>query len=111
LPNDQILPCYYSRQSIEQFFVTIKNKSDLLPLRTHAIDTFNGHVMISFIATIIYILIDKQLKNKKLSFKSGIHYLHRLHADDYKSKIIPKIPTKYANDILKAFKIKFSTTI
>ena len=35
LPNEQLLPCYYSRQSVEQFFDTIKNDSDILPLRTH----------------------------------------------------------------------------
>ena len=111
LPNDSLLPCYYSRQSVEQFFDTIKNDTDLLPLRTHSERTFNGHVMISFIATIIFLLIDKELKDKNLSFNSGIHYLRRLHADVYKSKIIPKIPTKHINDILKVLKIKFPTTI
>ena len=111
LPNEQILPCYYSRQSVEQFFDSIKNDSDLLPLRSHSEKTFSGHVMISFIATIIFLLIDKQLKSKKLSFKSGIYYLRSLHADVYKSKIIPKIPTKHVNDILKALKIKLPTSI
>ncbi|MDR0676949.1 MAG: transposase, partial [Elusimicrobiota bacterium] len=111
LANNQLLPCYYSRQSIEQFFDTIKNDIDLLPLRTHKPITFSGHLMISFISNIIYFLIDKQLKEKKLSFTKGLFSLSHHFARIYRNNIIPNVPTKNINDILKVLGINISKQV
>jgi transposase len=61
-PNN-VLPCYYDRQIIEQIFDYMKNYIDIIPLRTHSEETLAGHLLISFIASIIYISLDKLIKN------------------------------------------------
>jgi transposase len=106
-----VIPCYYTRQSVEQFFDFLKNDIDLLPLRTHNEQTFSGHLMISFIATIIYFSIDKELKKKGIAFSSALKSLKILHGRIYKDKILPSIPTKKINDIFKALKIKLNNQI
>jgi hypothetical protein len=59
MPKEEVLPYYYSRQTIEQIFDTSKNYARLLPLGLHNINTFNGHLLISFITTIIYLKLQK----------------------------------------------------
>jgi transposase len=49
----EVLPLYYARQQIEQVFDIAKNYADILPLRVHGEDTFRGHLLLCFIATII----------------------------------------------------------
>jgi hypothetical protein len=106
-----VIPCYYARQSVEQFFDFLKNDIDLLPLRIYNEQTFSGHLMISFIATIIYFAIDKELKKKGIAFSSALKSLKFLHGRIYKDKILPSIPTKKSNDIFKALKIKLNNQI
>ena len=70
---EEILPLYYSRQAVEQVFGFGKNYANLLPLRTHNEAIFRGHPLISFIATVSIMTIDKlfanahpRSKNKKI---------------------------------------------
>jgi transposase len=111
LKNSEVLPCYYSRQSVEQFFDYLQNDIDLLPLRTHSEKTFSGHIMISFISTIIYYSIDKKLKAKGISLSTYLHSIKLLIGRIYKNTIIPAVPTKRINDVLKALKITLPTRI
>jgi len=60
-----VLPLYYTRQAIEQVFDLYKNNADLLPLRTHGEDTFRGHLMLSFLSTIAYMLVNQLLNGIK----------------------------------------------
>jgi hypothetical protein len=40
------------RQQIEQVFDIGKNYADMLPLRVHSEETFRGHLLLTFIATV-----------------------------------------------------------
>lgn len=53
IDTKEVLPLYYARQQIEQVFDIAKNYADILPLRVHGEDTFRGHLLLCFIATII----------------------------------------------------------
>jgi transposase len=55
IPNDEILPLYYTRQSAENLFGISKSFLDILPIRTHSIETFRGYLMLNFLALIVYI--------------------------------------------------------
>ncbi len=51
LKKEEVLPCYYARQGIEQIFDLAKSESNLLPLRAHSEDTMQGHLLVAFLAT------------------------------------------------------------
>jgi transposase len=38
--NNEILPCYYTRQTVEQIFDYLKNEADILPIRVHSEHAF-----------------------------------------------------------------------
>jgi hypothetical protein len=111
LSINDVIPYYYTRQPLEQFFNFLNNDINLLLLRTHNEETFSGHIIICFIATFIYFSIDKELKKKGISFNSALKSLKFLHGHIYKDIILPSIPTKKMNDIFKALKIKLSNQI
>ena len=46
---EELLPAYYQRQSAEQIFDFAKNYTKLLPLRVQSEETFNGHLLLSYI--------------------------------------------------------------
>jgi hypothetical protein len=108
---NEILPFYYSRQSVEQFFDYIKNDIDVQPLRIHSLSTFSGHMFLSFIATILYMTINNKLINKKLSLSKSLFYLQNLHCHVYDKYLITDVKNKYINQTLKALKINIPTKI
>ena len=61
LPVEELLPEYYIRQNIEQYFDFGKNYASFLPVRQHSIPTLNGHLLISFIVTFLVVLIKNRL--------------------------------------------------
>jgi hypothetical protein len=82
--ND-ILPIYYNRQSIEQIFDICKNNINLLPLRTHSVETFSGHILVSFMAVISYLALNKLFIKQKYSLIDALcifRYLHCKVFDD-----------------------------
>jgi hypothetical protein len=62
IDSKDILPLYYTRQEIEQVFDIGKNNADLLPLRVHGIESFRGHLLLSFLTSAAYVLVNKALK-------------------------------------------------
>jgi len=68
LPEVEILPEYYSRQTVEQYFDFSKNYSKLDPIRCHTEETIRGHVLLSFIATFLTIIIKNKLKYLDINY-------------------------------------------
>ena len=96
-----ILPLYYTRQAIEQVFDLYKNNADLLPLRTHGENTFRGHLMLSFLSTIAYMLVNQLLDGIKYCANGAFRALHNLKCKVYDDSILVKEPTKKENEIAK----------
>jgi transposase len=65
IDTKEVLPLYYARQQIEQVFDIAKNYTDILPLRVHGEDTFRGHLLLCFIATIICKRLQGELRTPK----------------------------------------------
>ena len=61
IPIVQVIPTYYARQTIEQVIDYAKNDAKLMPIRKHSIEAVYGHVMISFIATFLIVIIKNRL--------------------------------------------------
>ena len=62
IPEQDVLREYYMRQAVEQFFDYGKSYANYLPVRNHKESTIKGHLLLSFIATFIIILIKNKLK-------------------------------------------------
>ena len=61
LSEEDVLPEYYMRQGVEQFFDYAKNYGKMMPVRNHNMDTIRGHMMISVIATFFCVLIKNRM--------------------------------------------------
>jgi transposase len=116
---DEILPLYYSRQAVEQAFDFGKNYANLLPLRTHSEATFRGHLLISFMATVSIMTIDRMFiaahpkaKNKKtINFTQAKSCLRQMKCHVYDDRVSIIEPDRKSNNVLKALKVKYVRTI
>jgi transposase len=115
LRTEEVLPLYYMRQTIEQTFDYTKNDVDLLPLRSHNEDTFRGHLLLSFMATILFITVNKRLKSRKkldnICVKKAFHAFRRIKCNVYPSILVHSEADKTANLILKELKLTMPQTI
>ncbi|MDR0696558.1 MAG: transposase [Christensenellaceae bacterium] len=102
---DEVLPLYYMRQTIEQTFDYLKNDVCMLPVRNSKAETFNGHLLLSFMATIAIILIKRHAKKRKKLAKFPatqiLQSMRCIKGELIKNLIIPTEPDKYANLIIK----------
>lgn len=129
---EETLPYYYKRQEIEQLFDVCKNYTKTLPLRTHREKTFRGHLMLTFMASVVLSLIAMQMQRKswgrinlianenaadkpvrrgrKPQFKPPefnrmgmFKRLRNQKCNVYGSKVVPAVPYKPANDVSSFF--------
>jgi len=108
---EEILPAYYQRQAAEQIFDFAKNYTKLLPLRTNTNETFNGHLLLSYVATCIVKMIQLRLKEANLFFGSRISCLRNQKCTIYETRIVTDEPQREANDTYKAFDMKCPDSI
>jgi hypothetical protein len=111
IAKDKILPTYYMRQQIEQIFDIGKNYADMLPLRVQNEDTFRGHLLMTFIASVIVKKLQDKLKNSLYNPISMFLNLRNQKCKVYDRKVIPQEAFKKANDVYKLFKISCPTDI
>jgi transposase len=93
IPSNEILPLYYTRQSAENLFGITKSFLDILPIRTHSIETFRGYLMLNFIALIGYIEINKRLKGE-FTVEGALLEMTNLMCKIYNNETIICEPTK-----------------
>jgi transposase len=65
LPTSEILPLYYTRQQVEQVFDVSKNNADILPIRVQNEDTFRGHLILAFLATVVIQKLQRDIITKR----------------------------------------------
>jgi transposase len=107
IDTKDILPLYYTRQAIEQVFDIGKNNADLLPLRVHGTEGFRGHLLLSFMTSAAYIMVNKALKKADVCAIGAYHILRNMKCKVFDSKIIVQEPNKKMNDIAKKVGIEF----
>lgn len=113
----EILPLYYTRQQIEQVFDIGKNNADVLPLRVQNEDTFRGHLMLTFLATVLLqklqrdIIAKRTKKNNKINPEGILMTLRNQKCKVYEDEIVPQEAVKKINDVYELFKIESPTVI
>ena len=108
---EEILPAYYQRQAAEQIFDFAKNYTKLLPLRICTEDTFQGHLLLSYIATCSVKLIQLRLKVANLFYASRLVHMRNQKCTIYKNFIIPDVAPKEVNEVYKCFNILYPKRI
>jgi hypothetical protein len=81
--KSKIIDTYYSRAKIEQIFDTAKNMTGLLPLGVHSEEALSGHLLISFISSVVYSIIYNKLSDKKIFSTDFYYQLQLLRIDIY----------------------------
>jgi hypothetical protein len=105
IAKDRILPTYYIRQQIEQIFDIGKNYADMLPLRVQNEDTFRGHLLMTFIASVVVKKLQDELRDTTFNPISLFMNLRNQKCKVYDKNVIVQEAFKKANDIYKHFKI------
>jgi transposase len=111
MPIEEVLPYYYSRQTIEQIFDTSKNYSRLLPIGTHTIETLNGHLLLSFMTTIVYLRLQRIFHKQKFNAIDLITEMRGVMCGVYEDHLHIYEPTAKQKEILKILKIEIPTEI
>jgi hypothetical protein len=107
----KLLPLYYTRQQIEQIFDIGKNYAEMLPLRVQTEETFRGHLLLTFIVTVILKHLQDALLKTTFNPISVFLNLRNQKCKVFADKIVTNEPFKKANDVYKLFKIKCPTVI
>jgi hypothetical protein len=107
----ELLPLYYSRQKIEQIFDISKNYAELLPLRKHNEKTFRGHLLLTFIASAVFTVLQNKFKNTDYNPVGAFSILRNLKCKVYDKSILIKEPTKKIKKIMEILKINIPEQI
>jgi hypothetical protein len=108
---DKILPTYYTRQHVEQIFDIGKNYAGMLPLRVQNEDTFRGHLLMTFIGTVIVRKLQEALIDSAYNPISVFMNLRNQKCKVYSEHVVVQEAARKANDIYKLFKIVCPTDI
>lgn len=111
IAKEKILPTYYSRQQIEQIFDIGKNYANMLPLRVHTEETFRGHLMLTFISSVIVKMLQDALKDTAFNTMSAFLQLRNQKCKVFDRDIIPQEAVKKVNDIYKKFGLRCPKSI
>jgi len=111
IDTQDVLQLYYTRQAVEQIFDVGKNDVNLLPLRVHSEETFRGHLMLVFLASITHLLLAEKLMNSKYGAAQVLSIFRNLKCKVYDKTILVKEPVKKMNDISKILGIHIPARI
>ena len=110
IKEDEILSCYYLRQSVEQVFGFLKDDLNLLPIRHRNDETIRGYLFLQFIALIFFIKIRENIKNK-YTVEKILMILRGLKCKVFENQVIPAELTKEQKQILEIYKILVPTNL
>jgi hypothetical protein len=111
IPTLELLSFYYLRQQVEEVFDIAKNYVDIIPLRIHSENAFRGHLLISFIVSILLRKMQIELNNFPFSPLSLLKILRDQRCKVYDSRIITYEPNAEMNQCYNIFNIDCPATI
>ena len=104
--SEEILPAYYVRQTVEQYFDISKGSSKLTPLRVHSEDALNGHLILSQIAATINVYIQKITNQIYDNREEMLMAMRNQKCMVFNDRITTSAPQAKANEFYNAFSIK-----
>jgi hypothetical protein len=105
VPVSEIVPLYYTRQSVENIFGIMKSDLEILPLRVHTIETFRGYLMLNFLSLLVRLSLQNKL-DKKHTVEDVLTSTHNLMCKVFENKIVVQELSKKCSDIYKLLGIK-----
>jgi transposase len=109
IAHDKVLPFYYTRQQIEQVFDICKNNTNMLPLRVQKEATFRGHLLITFLASVVVRMLQQDIRETAYTPESAQQVLRNQKCKVFKDCVITQEATKKANDVYPKFQGRLST--
>jgi transposase len=106
MKTSEILPVYYTRQQIEQVFDIGKNYAHVTPLRVQTEDTFRGHLLLTFIATVLIKKLQDRLKDSPYDPLSLFMNMRNQKCKVFDKMILTQETFKKANDCYKLLGIE-----
>ena len=103
---DKVLDLYYTRNQIEEVFGVSKGNGKLLPLRMATEEAFCGHLLVTFIVSVILTLLRSEVRHTDISIESLFEELRHQQGIVYDDAIVPSVAVKKMNEIYRLFKIQ-----
>ncbi len=101
-PCREILPKYYERQAAEQLFDFLKNYAKIIPLRCWTQETVSGHLLLSYIAATVVMLLHHKLKSGGLGAWESLNALNFLACTRYPARVVVNPRSKEEADVFRA---------
>ena len=111
IATTKLLPLYYTKNQIEQIFDIGKNYADMLPLRVQKEEIFRGHLLLTFIVTVIMKQLQDALLKTAFNPLSALQNLRNQKCKVFADKIITFEAFKKVNDIYRLLKIECPVVI
>jgi len=105
IKKEDVLSIYYMRQQIEQVFDLCKNNMKMLPLRVQSEETFRGHLLLSFAASVIVKHLQEMVRKTAITPQGILIALRNHKCKVFDSNILTMEAAKRANDVYRLFKI------
>jgi hypothetical protein len=111
IEKQNLLGLYFTRNQVEEIFKIGKGSGKMLPICVESESTFRGHLMMTFITSVITkILMDKLIKTS-MSPEILFSILQYQIVQIFPEYLLTSEPVKRMNEIYKHFKIQCPTTI
>lgn len=108
--KEEVLPTYYTRQSIEQIFGFAKSNNSILPLRVHSEQSIRGYLFLVFLSLVLFVMIRQKLQ-PTFTVDQALLTLRNLKAKIYETEAVVQEPSKKVKDIAKLLEIIMPTSL
>lgn len=102
---DKLLPLYYTRQDIEQVFDLSKSYASLLPVCVQSESAFRGHLLLTFLSTVIVRQIQQLGKQRDLDSEEIFERLGNHRCKLFDNTVLPQEVTRQQSEVYEIFKI------
>ena len=110
IDKEDVLPTYYTRQSIEQIFGFAKSNNSILPLRVHSEQSVRGYLFLVFLSLVLFVMMRQKLISK-FTVNQALLTLRNLKAKIYDTEAMILEPNKKTKDITKLIGILMPTSM
>lgn len=110
ISKEEVLPTYYTRQSIEQVFGFAKSCNNMLPLRVHSEQSIRGYLFLVFLSLVLFVMVREKLL-LKFTVDQALLTLRNLKAKIYDTEAVVLEPNKKTRDIVKLLEIIMPTSV
>ena len=76
ISKENILPLYYTRDQVEKVFELCKQGAKILPVSVETEATFRGHLMMTFMASVMLKMMSAKLKGTSLTTEAVFMIMH-----------------------------------